>query len=287
MARGVTKFFSPGGTRGRDQQVALMQARETRYDQQTSATVAAARGYYDAESERIEKLASELGLERFADPLQELDARLARAIEVARDRIEVLSIERALGGARVANQGITAPLSDQRKRDLAARLALLKSKIGEPASEPAPRPAGALPEQVERALAVADAQPTPKKVTPEKLRAQLLDDIDELEAGQRELAELIEANRKEASYQANLAARAAHDELLVELYRTAQKFAAAAAREQTFRMTFPTLGLTARSDILPMPGHLMQAVLTLGSDIDYGSALSEYRRFLESRGLLS
>jgi hypothetical protein len=286
MAQKVSKFFSPGGTRGRDQQVAAMQARETRYDNAVSATVAALRGEYDAEGERIAKLAAELGLERFSDPLQEIDARLARAIEVARVRIEILTLERALYGVHTPGQGMTAPLSDQKKKDFAARLALLKSKLGEPAGEPAPRPAGALPEQIERALAVADAQPAPKKVTPEKLRAQVVEDIDELEAGRRELGELIEENRKEASYQANLKAKAAHDELLVELYRTAQKFAAVAAQEQSFRMVFPSLNLTARSDLLPMPGHLMQILLLLGSDADWNSTLSEYRRWLDSRGLL-
>jgi hypothetical protein len=64
--------------------------------------------------------------------------------------------------------------------------------------------------------------------------------VDELELGGSELAELIEANRKEASYQANLKAKAAHDSLLQELYRAAQKFSAVAAHEQTFRMMFPT-----------------------------------------------
>ena len=51
-------------------------------------------------------------------------------------------------------------------------------------------------------------------------------------------------------------------------------------------MVFPSLNLTARSDILPTPAILMQVVLLLGSDVDYGSALSEYRRFLESRKVL-
>jgi hypothetical protein len=286
MARTMSKFFSPGGTRGRDAQVEMIQARETRYDTAVSATLATARGFHDAESDRIEALASELGLERFSDPLQELDGRLARAVEAAKLKLEILSIERALGGVSTPGEGMTAPLTDQKKKDLTARRELLKAKIGEPSTEPAKRPEGALPEQVERALALLDAKPLPARTDPAKQRTQLLADIDELEAGRYELAELIETNRKEASFEACQKAKSAHDELLVNLYRAAQKFAAVAAAEQTFRMVFPTLNLTARSDLLPMPGTLMQIILLLGSDADWNSTLSEYRRWLESRGLL-
>jgi hypothetical protein len=202
----------------------------------------------------------------------------------ARYRIPVLAVMVTLG---VAGQGVTAPLSSQRKRDLSDRLTQLRAKLGEPATAPTQRPDGALPDAVERALGVLSAKPAQKRETPEQARARLLDEADVLEAARYELAEVIEANRKEASYQANLKAKAAHDALLVDLYRTAQKFAAVAAHEQTMRMVLPTMGLTARSDLLPVPGALMQAILILGGDADYGSSLSEFRRFLEARGLLS
>jgi hypothetical protein len=288
MARSIQKFFTPGAARGRDSQVEAAAARDQRFETAVSASVAAARSVLSTEAERIEKIASELGLERFSDPLQEIDGRLVRAIEIAKARIEILGIERTLGGhAHVAGQGVTAPMSSQRKKDLSARLALLQQKIGEPATEPAPRPDGALPEAVERALGVLDAKPAAKRETPEQVRARLLDDVDTLEAARWELSELIEAHRQEASYEANLKAKGAHDALLIELYRAAVHFANVGAQEQTLRMTLPTLGLTARSDILPVPGDLMQAILILGRDFDHGSSLAAFMRFLADRDLLA
>ena len=51
-------------------------------------------------------------------------------------------------------------------------------------------------------------------------------------------------------------------------------------------MMFPTPRFDGRSDLLPMPAQLMRrSLLMLGSDADYGSTLSEYRRWLESRSV--
>jgi hypothetical protein len=283
----MTKFLTPGAPRGRVTQTEAAAARETRFETAVSATVAASRAVLSTEAERIEKIAAELGIEKFTDPLQEVDARLARAIEVARARIEILSLERELGRVMVPGQGVTAPLTSQKKRDFEARLAQLRAKIGETAAEPAARPDGALGEAVERALAVLSSKAPAARETPEKARARLLEEIDVMEAGRWELAEVIEEHRKEASYVANLAAKATHDAVLVELYKVARQFAELAAHETTLRMVLPTYGLTARSDLMPVPGDLMQAILLLGSASDYSSALHAFGRFLEARGLIS
>jgi hypothetical protein len=73
--------------------------------------------------------------------------------------------------------------------------------------------------------------------------------------------------------------------LLVALFRAAQKFAEAAEQGRSLRAAFTSAGYQARGDLLPAPS-VLGAVLTLGSEAQWESQISEFRRFLQQRGLL-
>jgi hypothetical protein len=76
-----------------------------------------------------------------------------------------------------------------------------------------------------------------------------------------------------------------HDELLVAIYHTAQAHAVAGEREREFKAKLLALGYSAPSDLLPSP--LLGSLLALGVEQNPSSQLAAYRRWLQTRGLLS
>jgi hypothetical protein len=58
-----------------------------------------------------------------------------------------------------------------------------------------------------------------------------------------------------------------------------------AAEEQLLRAAFTGAGYQPRWDLLPVPG-VLGAILVLGREAEWESQISEYRRFLQQRGLL-
>jgi hypothetical protein len=71
----------------------------------------------------------------------------------------------------------------------------------------------------------------------------------------------------------------------MEVYRASQTFARAIAAERQFRSAITSAGYLARPDLTPHP-HVAGAGLVLGSETEWGSQISEFRRYLEGRRLI-
>jgi hypothetical protein len=69
------------------------------------------------------------------------------------------------------------------------------------------------------------------------------------------------------------------------LFRQAQQFSEKAAEEQALRAAFTGAGYQPRWDLLPAPG-VLGSILVLGRELHWESEISEFRRFLQQRGLL-
>jgi hypothetical protein len=115
--------------------------------------------------------------------------------------------------------------------------------------------------------------------------AQLQDAKVIVAEGIRTVDAQLEELRSQAAYEQAARLQKRHGELLVELFRTAQRFAEKAADEQSLRAAFAGAGYQPRYDLLPVPG-VLGAILLLGRETHWDSQLSHYRRFLEERGLL-
>ncbi len=78
--------------------------------------------------------------------------------------------------------------------------------------------------------------------------------------------------------------RPAWNALQLEMYRAAQELARSAARVREFRAAITAAGIGSRSDILAMPN--VRAPLILGSESQFDSEISGWRRILENMGIL-
>jgi hypothetical protein len=77
----------------------------------------------------------------------------------------------------------------------------------------------------------------------------------------------------------------AHGALHVALFRACQALSEIAEQERATRAAVAAAGYVVRSDILPAPA-VLSALLLLGSELDHGAQISQFRRLLQSRGLL-
>ncbi|HVA41671.1 MAG TPA: hypothetical protein VNF49_13465 [Candidatus Binataceae bacterium] len=78
--------------------------------------------------------------------------------------------------------------------------------------------------------------------------------------------------------------RPAWDALQLEMYRAAQELSRSAARVRDFRAAIVAAGIGSRSDVLAMPN--IRSPLILGSESQYDSEISGWRRILETQGIL-
>jgi hypothetical protein len=237
----------------------------------------------DDETQRIRKLQAGLGIIRFEDqpaavPLWRIHRALSSGLAKLDAEIDLLDIEQYLATATSKGRS--------NKQQLAERAAKRRAELGRGA-EPVPQPAGGLPPEVQRALAVLNNDETALKGPPKSAgrMAQLQDAKVVFEAGIRAVEGQLEELRATAAYEQATRIQKRHGELLVELFRAAQRLSEKAIEEQSSRAAFTNAGHPPRWDLLPAPG-VLGAILVLGREAEWESQISEYRRFLQQRGLL-
>jgi hypothetical protein len=240
------------------------------------------------ETARIRKLQADLGIKRFetvaeAAPLLEIERVLRNNYTRIQDERDLLSIERYLSGGMGA-AGIVAPRGEKAK-EFAARRDQLKKKLKISTVEPAPRQPDAIPPEVKAGLEVFSAG-APK--APQSHAGRLA----ELDTMQIVVDEAIRVNRKQidelrgvVGFEMSTRLQKKHGELSIAVFRAAQQLSEAAEAERSLRSAYTSAGYSSRTDLLPAPG-VLGAILMLGSESDYSSQLSSYRRFLQSRNLL-
>jgi hypothetical protein len=250
---------------------------------------ALARQPVEDETARIRRLQAELGIVRFEDlpaakPLLAIERTLKASLQRIMDERDLIHTERYLSGA-MGSLGI-APPTGEKAKEFRERRDRLKAKLKVGTVEPPAPKADALPETITRAALEVFS---PDKVVKEgPTPGARLAELDEMEitvsAGLHDVSALVRDLRGDAGYDQAAALQKHHGALSLQLFRAAQKFAEAAEAERSLRTAFTSAGYPPRYDVLS--GLQLSAVLVLGSESDYASQLSQYRRFLQDKGLL-
>jgi hypothetical protein len=278
--------FRPAGLTEKEQ-LARNAERVTRDVEAAERLGALAREPVDAETQRIRRLQTELNIVRFEDlpkaqPFLAIERTLRASLQRIVDERDLIHIERHLAGA-MGSLGI-APPTGEKGKEFRARRDTLKAKLKVGTTEPPAPKADALPETITRALEVFSDKAVKDRPAP----GARLTELDEMEitvsAGLYDISAMIAQMRGDAGYEQAKALQKRHGELSLELFRCAQKFAESAERERSLRTAFTSAGYSPRYDVLP--GLQLGAVLVLGSENDFSSQLSAYRRFLEDWKLL-
>jgi hypothetical protein len=262
-------------------------ARIARDAKATDERQAAALELGNDENSRIRRLQAELGLKQFetlpaAAPLFEI----ARVLRNNRERIEderaLLSIENYLSGG--TGPGLSVP-KGPKAQEFAERREQLKKKLKISTVEPAPRPPGVVPPEVKAGLEIFSAG-APKAPQNHAGRLSELADMEiVVDEAIRINAKQIEELRGQVGFEAAKQLQKKHDALCVSLFRASQKLAEAAEAERSLRVAYTSTGFRPRSDLLPAPA-ILSSILLLGSEADWESQISQYRRFLQQRNLL-
>jgi hypothetical protein len=241
------------------------------------------------EDARIRALQAKLGLTPFRD---HVDAKsllavvdvLNKNLQRIRDELALISVERLLSG-EMGFAGVSTP-TGPRRQEFEAKRATLRAKLELVVSEPAPPKAGELPASIREALTVFDSD-EPVKFTPTRMARQteLQAKQEVVETGLRDAAEMVRALRDEIGDAQNRLVQKAHSALHVQLFRACQAVAEIAEQERATRAAVAAAGYTVRTDILPAPA-VLSALLLLGTELDYQSQISQFRRLLQARGLL-
>jgi hypothetical protein len=264
------------------------QRHEERFATEAEATerlAALARQPVEDEGRRIRRLQAELSIVRFEDlPAAKrflaIERTLKASLERIRDETALIHVERYLAGS----QGL-APPKGEKAKEFRERRDRLKAKLKVGTIEPPAPKADALPETIVRALAVFSPDKAVKDRPAPGARLAELNGMEvTVTAGLYDIGALVRDLRGDAGYDQAAALRKRHGELSLALFRCAQKLAEAAEAERSLRTAFTSAGYPPRYDVLP--GLQLSAVLILGSEADYASQLSSYRRFLQDRGLL-
>jgi hypothetical protein len=266
------------------------QRHEERFATEVAASerlTALARQPVEDESARIRRLQAELGIVRFEDlptakPLLAIERTLKANLERIADETALIHVERYLSGAMGAlgaspPKGAKAEEFREKRDRLRAKL-----KVGTP--EPAKPQAEDLPDSVRRALEVFSDKKEKDRPSQAARLAELADMEIIVSEGIGAVRALIDEVRRDASYDEAAKLQKRHGELSLALFRAAQQFAEAAEAERSLRTAFTGAGYSPRYDQLP--GLQLGAVLVLGTESDYASQLSQYRRFLQDKGLL-
>jgi hypothetical protein len=241
----------------------------------------------DDESARIRRLQQALGIVRFDDlpaakPLLEIDRVLKAHAQRIADETALIHTERYLAGSAGASGAV--PPKGAKAQEFREKRDRLKAKLKVGAQEPAKPQPGDLPGSVVRALAVFESNAPKDRPTQGARLAELADMQIVVEDGISAVRILIDEQRRDASYDEAQKLQKRHGELSVLLFRAAQAFAEAAEAERSLRSAHTSAGYSPRYDVLP--GLQLGAVLVLGTESDYASQISQYRRFLQSKGLI-
>jgi hypothetical protein len=232
------------------------------------------------ETARVRRLQAELGIRVFESypevgPLLQIQKTLRSHLERLVDEAGLIDIERFL----TFNSTKRGPRIDDQR----AMRDRLKAKLRKPEPE-APKP-GDLPPSILAALQVFGPD-KPKDTKPELRLADLQEKQVVVEAGLRDVHALIEDLRATAAYETARALQKRHQALCVDVFRAAQKLSEAAFAESSLREAFVAAGFRARSDLLPSAVAELPSTLLLGSESQWSSQISQFRRLLTSRGLL-
>jgi hypothetical protein len=267
------------------QQDAVQAKRIEAAETQRGAYVGALSDAHDLEAAKIRKLQSELGIAHFdthkeAGPLLMVQRALTAGLAKISAELDLIGLQAFLERHPGSNP--------EKQAENQAKVKELRTKAALPIDDkPAPPQPGALPAEVEKALAAIEGGGDEYKPAPRRdvRRAELEDKRIHVETGIWTVLRLIEDLRNTLADEQQRRLRPAHGKLLVEIFRTCQQLAETAARERRFRSALVSAGFTARSDLLPAPA-VLSAILLLGAETDWSSQISEFRRFLESRKLL-
>jgi hypothetical protein len=213
-----------------------------------------------------------------AAPLFHVRRLLTGGLERINAESDLLGIEQYLAG------GASKTRSNKLRQE--ERAARLRAELGRDTA-PTVQPPGEMPPEVERALAVLNDEAAALKGPPKPAaRMALLQDIKVIvEEAIRAVDAQLEELRRSLAYEQAVRLQKRHGALLLQLFRAAQQFSEKAAEEHLLRAAFTGAAYPPRWDLLPAPG-VLGAILVLGRETEWESQLSEYRRFLEQRGLL-
>lgn len=148
---------------------------------------------------------------------------------------------------------------------------------------PTPAPASASP-AILAGLAVLAGEPVvPKPGLQEQV--QLVDrQLAVLSDACRAQQEIVDAIRDEVSARYAKQIKPRWDAIVLSMYRDAQQLARSTAEFRDLRAKIVRAGITGNSVVLRAPN--VRTPLVLGSETDWGSEISTWRRLLESWGLL-
>jgi hypothetical protein len=234
-------------------------------------------------------LQAKLGLTPFpthpdAGPLLEVVDVLNKNLQRIRDELALISVSRLLAG-EMGFAGVLMP-TGPRLKEFEAKRDALRAKLAIGAPEPVQPKPGELPKSIREALEVFNSDEA-AKFAPTRIARQIeLQNMEiVVEAGLRDAAEMVRALRDEIGDGQNRLVQKAHSALNVQLFRACQAVAEIAEQERALRSAVAAVGYTVRSDILPNPA-VLSALLLLGSELDHNAQISQFRRLLQSRGLL-
>jgi hypothetical protein len=225
----------------------------------------------------------EITVPRLADDLEfAAESDRGRAFTVRLERLKTERNGRILEYQLSGRQANPKSTSDT---DLRTRLAAFlrlppieSTSTTVPTADPSESPA------IQAALQVLNGK-TPPPVLDHAARLAVLDrEIAALELGIRAQNEIVDdlADTLTLKYAQQL--KPAWDRLQVEMFRAAQELSRAAGRIQNLRARIVQAGIKSRSDILATPN--VRAPLQLGTETEWGSELSTWRRLLEQWGLV-
>jgi hypothetical protein len=242
------------------------------------------------EDSRIRALQAKLGLTPFTDhatakPLLDVVRVIEKNLQRIRDELSLISVERLLSG-EMGFAGVSMP-TGLRLKEFETKRDALRAKLQVVTPEQDQPKAGELPSSIKAALTVFDSGDEPVRFTPTRMarQSELQAKQEVVETGLRDAAEMVRALRDEIGDGQNRAVQKAHGALHVQLFRALQTVSEIAEQERAMRAAVAAAGYVARSDILPAPA-VLSALLLLGSELDYQSQISQYRRLLQVRGLL-
>ena len=266
---------------------------EERFSREAEATerlTALALEPVDNEAQRIHRLQVELGLTPFRDhadakPLNDVVRVLEKNAERIKDELALISVERLLSG-EMGFANVSVP-TGPRLKEFEAKRDALRAKLRVVTPEQDQPKAGELPASIREALAVFDSD-EPARFAPTRMARQteLQTKQEIVETGLRDARGLVKVLCDGIGDGQNRAVQKAHSALHVQLFRCCQAVSEAAEQERATRAAVAAAGYTVRSDILPAPA-VLSALLLLGSELDYQSQISQFRRLLQSRGLLT
>ena len=206
-------------------------------------------------------------------------AQLLAAFHDRRGRLmeerERLELERVLSGDRQAYAG--------NEPALRARLAVLHQATPHLAAPPMPAAPGASL-AIQRGLGVLNDQ----RIAPAPSRANILEQLDRdlgtLAEAISEQRQIVERSGDELTLKFLPQAREASNALNLELYRACQEVCRSVQRLRDFHARIIDAGHSPRSDMIWVPP--VRSPLALGSEAEWGSEISGWRRLLQDRGVL-